>query len=307
MIYSFLSKTRPLNYAVLFGALFIFYVFWYIIGYSKGLEIVSWPWAIAIVIGLLLEMFVLDRTVAEGKLSGQSSFALFFFVLFILLFPSTTQDAKIVFANLSLVLAAYKLLGIDSLQDVRGHIFEASFWICMASLWNEWSLLFFISVFAAIYIYESTQPKNWFVPLLAMATSAILLQAALIVLGETSFWGAHYNFELNDFRFSWEEVGQTLLLPIFLVITIIMVIVNFVKLRQKGGGKLVLMQVLLALLISGMLMSVLGREPSNALVLFFPAALFFSNMLSGLRKRFIVDVFLFLLLLIAFLLLIATL
>nr|WP_299386076.1 DUF6427 family protein [Allomuricauda sp.] len=285
MISTFFGKTKPINYIVLSVFLFLFYclfIFLYLHenggAISIGLEVLS--------LGVLLLMiFVINRTVKTEKVTDFSSFAMLFFVLLLVAFSDVLLDKNAIFMSFFLLLAIWRLLAIKSIKNVKHKLFDASFLICLASLFYSWALLFLILVFIVINVYERKTVKNWMVPFLALLSVFVLVFAVTRLFGWPDFFLGHYNFSLGFL--DKEFLAQSEIPKIVIYISIIGIVSSliFLKVRRKGGGKLVPLRILFLSFILGVAISFLtGTVTTAILITFFPAAVFITNYLETIKK-----------------------
>ena len=163
MISSIFEKTKPINFIIVLVFLFLFYwsVQFHLLDYTfTDIEIVP---SIVVLTILLFSVFVVDFVVKRNKLTGTNSFAILFFTMLFVVFPETLGDSNAVFTSFFLLLAMRRLLSIKSLKNIKLKIFDSGLWICISSIFYEWSILYLLLVFAAIYIYDPKNIRNWLV------------------------------------------------------------------------------------------------------------------------------------------------
>jgi hypothetical protein len=74
----------------------------------------------------------------------------FFYFLLIVFFPSVLDNVNLVVANFFILLAFRRLISLQSLKASKEKIFDASFWIIVAALFQFWSILYLVLVFISI-------------------------------------------------------------------------------------------------------------------------------------------------------------
>jgi hypothetical protein len=85
----------------------------------------------------------------ENGLSKDSAYTVFLFLL-IVFFPSVLDNVNLVVANFFILLAFHRLISLQSLKASKEKIFDASFWIIVAALFQFWSILYLVLVFISI-------------------------------------------------------------------------------------------------------------------------------------------------------------
>ncbi|MCL6266680.1 DUF6427 family protein [Flagellimonas myxillae] len=285
MISSFFGKTKPINYIVLSVFLFLLYGLFLILNWNLEPEHFSFSLEILVLAVLLLTLFLINQIVKTEKVTEFSSFAMLFFVLFLLAFSEALADKNGIFTNFFLMLAVWRLLAIKSIKNVKHKIFDASFLICVASLFYEWALLFLILVFVVINVYERKTVKNWMVPLIAIITVFVLTLGITALLGTPDFFEERFRFPIGFLTDG--ALGQNSMLSILIYVSLIGILSSlvFLQVRRKGGGKLVPLRILFLAFAIGSIMAFLIPDGTGTiLITFFPAAVFATNFLETIKK-----------------------
>src|SRR3970282_2496096 len=110
----------------------------------------------------------------KNGLSKNSSYTIFFYLLFLLFFPSILDNINLIFSNLFILLALRRLLSLQSLTASKEKIFDASLWIFVASLFHFWSIIFIVLVFISIMFHVARDYRNWILPFIAFFTAGII-------------------------------------------------------------------------------------------------------------------------------------
>lgn len=286
MISSFFGKTKPINYIVLAIFLFLFYfsnVFFQLNGQKINQVI---PLELLLFAVLLFSVFIINQIVRTEKATESNSYAMLFFVLMIVTFSDELVLQNVIFANFFLLLAFWRILSIKSTRSVKHKIFDASLLIAIASLFYDWALAFMLLVFFVIGVYDRKTFKNWLVPFLGMATIFVLSFTVLKLKGDLNFFKEHYQFSLG--LFTTKSFFQVLNIKtlIYLILTVIVSLVVFVRLRNVSGGKLLLLRLvfLIFVLATGIILFT-PADASPVLLTFFPSAVFLTNYFEGIKKR----------------------
>jgi len=218
-------------------------------------------------------------------------------------YPEIMMDWNMVFCNFFLLLSLGRLLSMRTIRNIKHKIFDASFFIGLASLFVDWALLYLVLVFLVINLYDQRNFKNWLIPFIAIIVLGILAFTVLQFYDGLPFLKNHYQFQINyvnrDFT-SFEMIKS-----IFYVFVIIsMTILVFLKLRQKGGGKLLILRILFfAFILSVTIMSFSSKDTNFALLGFFPASAFLTNYLETIKQKRYKEIAIFLFIFIPFLIL----
>ncbi len=285
MISSFFGKTKPINYIVLSVFLFLVYCFYSGHHLLNTESTIAVPLEILTVGALLLMLFVINQVVKTEKVTDFSSYAMLFFVLLLLTFSDTLLDKNAIFASFFLMIAVWRLLAIKSSKNVKHKIFDSSLLIGLASLFYEWALIFLVLVFVVINVYDRKTAKSWMVPMAACITLFICAFTILKVYGELSFFEQHYRFPLDFLSTSLLVQKGIAKLLIYTALILVVSSLVFLKVRKKGGGKLVPLRIVFLAFVLGIILCIFTFNGSSTiLITFFPAAVFLTNYLESIKK-----------------------
>ncbi len=286
MISSFFGKTKPINYIVLAILLFLFYFtdVFFQIGEQRINQVIALELLLFTV--LLFSVFTINQIVRAEKATESNSYAMLFFLLLIVTFSDELVLQYVIFANFFLLLAFWRILSVKSIRNVKHKIFDASLLITIASLFYDWALAFMFLVFFVIGVYDRRTFKNWLVPFLGMATIFFLTFTFLQLKGSLNFFEEHYQFSLG--LFTTKSFFQVLNIKtlIYLILTIIVSVLVFVRLRNTSGGKLLLLRIVFLIFVLGTgIILFTPADASPVIITFFPAAVFFANYFEAIAKR----------------------
>jgi hypothetical protein len=285
MISSFFGKTKPINYVVLSVFLFLFYAGFVFLKANQEISVDTIPLNVLAVGVLLLSIYIINRIVRVEKVTDFSSYAILFFVLLIVAFSEVLADKNAIFCNFFLLLATWRLLAIKSIKNVKHKIFDASLLICAASLFYDWALVFFVLVFFVINVYDRKTFKNWLVPIIGVLTFFILTFAFLRLNGETFFFAEHYRFSFDFLKTDFFSNPGIIKLLFYVLLLLAVMSLVFLKVRKKGGGKLVPLRIVFLAFVFGIFISLFkSNSASPVLIAFFPAAVFLTNYLETIKK-----------------------
>ena len=174
MITSFFRKSTPLNYStVILGLLFFFFYYQikHVTGDNSWTNIVS---KCVILAALFVSMFITNFIVKKNGLSKDSAYTVLLFFLFLLFFPGILNNTSLLLSNFFILLATRRIISLHSLKASKEKIFDASLWVFIAALFHFWSILFIVLIFIAILFHVARDYRNWFLPIIAFFSIAIL-------------------------------------------------------------------------------------------------------------------------------------
>ncbi|WP_394974388.1 hypothetical protein [uncultured Croceitalea sp.] len=286
MISSFFSKTKPINYLVLLIFLLVFYL---INLFTVQVEIGNIILLISFLIAILLQVIGVQEIVRTRKITNPTSFSMLFFVLLCMAIPQVVNNKEVVFCNLFLMLSINRLLALKNLKQVKQKIFDATLWICVASIFDSWVLLFLIVVFLAVYVYGTKEFKNWLVPLVAITFFLLLMWAFLILTKNIGFLEEHYIFPISR-NFSNDFIQNFSIKPfVYIVVVISLILIVFIKQGYQGVGRIVHLRLLLVYFLVAIITFIVQTVEANNYILilysFFPAAVFATNFIETFKRK----------------------
>ena len=187
MITSIFKKSKPINFIIVF---FITLLAFVTARTKFVLESIDTNYIFQ-QIGLFLVCFVsvllVNFIVSNHSLTKRNSYEILLFSLFLLSITQTTVNTNILFANFCLLLSFRRIISLRSMISPEKKLFDAAFWIAVATLFYFWAILFFIVIFAALLLYSDNKVKHWLIPFVGIATVFIISISVSIIYNNTFF------------------------------------------------------------------------------------------------------------------------
>jgi hypothetical protein len=304
MISGIFGKTKPINFIILQGFLFVFYWFVNFVlndnYYEPEKLVVKF-----VVLGILLfSVFAVDFIVKRNQITATNSFVILYFTLLIIIFPEVLLDDNAVFCNFFLLLALRRLISLKSLKNIKLKVFDATIWTLIASLFYDWAILYLILVGIAIYFYEPKNIKNWLVPLAGIFTIGIIVFCFLLITDNLAFLSNHYQLS-----FKFDVVGywmDSTKLAVYGIITFISATLVFIKMSKLGMGKIITMRLIAISLALGFTITFLKTSDDiyPVVITFCPGAIFLAKYVELIKKTTLKEIALMVSLIAPFLILI---
>ena len=291
MISSIFGKTKPINYIIVLTFLFLLY--WLVQLYTplNALDTGGILVKIAALVALVLSVFLVNFIIQRNKITGPNSFAILFFGLFFMVFPETLLDFRAIFCTFFLLLATRRMLSIRSLKDIKLKVFDATLWVLVSSLFCNWSLFFLLLVFAAIYIYDPKNIRNWLVPLVSTFVFGMISYSILLLTNNENFLLEQYTFSVEfnkEYFLNWGRSARFLL---YVILVIGLGGWSFLKLGNSGLGKVTSMRLIGLSFVLGLVVYLFSFSERNTIILtFFPAVIFLTNYIESIQKEKIKEV-----------------
>jgi len=287
MISNFFSKSKPIHYIVVSVILLLVFVLsrFNILQENSSLFIIAKH--IGLLVTALLSVFVFDFLVSRNGLTKKNSYNILLFVLYFAILPQTLVYADLLFANFFVLLALRRLISLRSQKDITKKLFDASFWIAIATLFYFWSALFFVIVIAALLVYIITDVKNYLIPIIGIATVAVLAISYFIVIEKDIFiyLGGLYDYSVDFSPLNSKRIiiGSTLLLS-FGLWSLFYYIKN-IKTQMKSyrpSFKLIVLSAIIAIVIIAIAPS---KNGSEFIFLFAPLSIIMTNYLEVISEK----------------------
>ncbi len=157
MLTSFFGASKPINFAVIILSVVLFYSGYYILSDYYELTALSILSRFLILLLYLFSLGVLNFVVKRNTLTKRTTYIIFFFACFTMAIPQTFFNVNTVFSGLFVLLALRRIISLKTENDQKKKIFDAAFWIAIASLFFFWALLFLVVLYFAIVFYAPNE------------------------------------------------------------------------------------------------------------------------------------------------------
>ena len=227
MITSVFKKSTPLNYSLVVILILVFFFLFQIQDLSWVTSYFLVFQKVVLLCFILASFFLVNFITKKNGLSKDNGYAIFFYFLFLLFFPTIFNNPNIIYANFFVLLAVRRLISLQSLKDSKEKIFDASFWILIATLFQFWSILFLILVFVSIIFHVSRDYRNWVLPFIAFfAVSILFVMSSLIFKFDALSFiqeRAVIDFKIDYFKNNYENGAFSIYVAIALFFVVSMV------------------------------------------------------------------------------------
>lgn len=233
MLASVFNKSRPINYVLISAGLILAY-FLYLFKDSRWTDS-YWLILQSAALFLLLcgSLFLVNFITKKNTLTRNNTYAMFLFLVFLILFPTILINTSIIISSFFIMLALRRLISLQSLITPKEKIFDAAFWIFAASLFHFWSILFILLVFVSIVFHVSRDYRNWIIPFIAFFSVATIYTMAVLISGKgfinevTGKSGISFDFTY------FENIYQNIALAIFSSIAVLFAVTHTVSVPNK--------------------------------------------------------------------------
>lgn len=289
MLASVFNKSRPINYALI-GVLLVFFYFAYLF---KDTYWTEYTYLIFQKVGLFLllafSVFLVNFITRKNTLSKDNTYAMFLFMMFLVLFPTILVNTKIIISNFFLLLALRRLISLQSLITPKEKIFDASFWIFMAALFHFWCIIYIVLVFISIIFHVSRDYRNWIIPFIAFFAMVSMYIMIVLLFGNELFYDLFAEMRISfDFTY-FENIYQNLALAVFSSIAVLFAVAQVGMLSSKPLNLLSSYKKIIFSFLIGVGIYVLSADKNNSFLAFTfaPLAIMGANFLESQKVKWI--------------------
>jgi len=273
MITSVFKKSTPLNYSLVVILILVFFFMFQIKDPSWVTSYFLAFQKVSLLCFILASFFMINFIVKKNGLSKDNGYAILFYLLFLLFFPTIFNNPNVIYANFFILLALRRLISLQSLKASKEKIFDASFWIFVASLFQFWSVLFLILVFISIVFHVSRDYRNWVLPFIAFLAVAVLFYMTSLIfhIDAIAFFQerAVIDFRIDYFKNNYENGALSIFtaVALFFVTSMLMTLSNRPQIVHSSYKKIV------ACFFIAAFVYIISPNKSNDLLLFSIAPL----------------------------------
>jgi len=273
MITSVFKKSTPLNYSLVVILILVFFFMFQIKDPSWVSSYFLAFQKVSLLCFILASFFMINFIVKKNGLSKDNGYAILFYLLFLLFFPTIFNNPNVIYANFFILLALRRLVSLQSLKASKEKIFDAAFWVFVASLFQFWSILFLILVYISIVFHVSRDYRNWVLPFIAFLAVAILFYMTSLIfnIDVVAFFNerAVIDFKIDYFKNNYENAALSIYtaVALFFVTSMLMTLSNRPQIVHSSYKKVV------AYFFIAVLVFIISPNKSNDLLLFSIAPL----------------------------------
>lgn len=247
---------------------------------------------------VLISFFVLDFLVSKNNLTKRNNYKILLFGLFLVILPITFQINNILISNVFILFALRRIISLRTNLNVKKKLFDAAFWIGIASLFYFWSILFFPLIIAALMVYSLASIKNWIIPFIGLLTVALITISYLIIKPnqiEISNYFVVTSFDFSDYNYLNLIIGITILasLGIWALLFYIKNLKEKVK-RHRPSHILIIVSFLISVII---ILIAPNKNGSEFIFLFAPLSVIMANYLESIKEQWFAELFIWILIL----------
>lgn len=169
MLSTFFSTSKPIHYLMVFIMVVI------AVSSSFLWRVDFQWWQLSGILLLSASIAIYQFIISKNELTVSSSYALWITAVLMLMSLTINVSIRVLIALILILLALRRLLNLKTGRSAIRKIFDATFWITIATIFYQWSVLFYLVVFVSIFLYVRNDYKNWVAPFISIGCVLILL------------------------------------------------------------------------------------------------------------------------------------
>ncbi|CAM4083790.1 DUF6427 family protein [Gillisia limnaea] len=294
MLTSFFSKSKPVNFLAVIVVMALFYVFANSEVLFSDFNMSLIAKKTGILICFIIGVWVLDFIARKNELTQRSAFKIVLFAVFSVSFLPILRDNQVIVANLCILMALRRIISLKSHKEIQKKIFDATFWICIASLFYFWSILFLIVVYSGILMYTANYFKNWLIPAVAVL-AVLLLVTAFHIIFYDRFYSFQAWFQESSFNFQlYNEPDLFIPLSIILAVSFWTLFYYFGLFKKASINSRPTYTLVLITLLVSVAIAVFSpvKNGSEFIFFFVPLSIIASNYFESKREKIFKEILL---------------
>ena len=164
MITSFFKTSKPIHYIIFSVVLMALSFYQRTFGVNFDSNLLNYLNELAYLFVLIASLFTVIFIVTKNNLTQNNSFAALFFCLFIGVFPQVLEHTSTLISNLFILFSLRRILSLKNKKNIKKKLLDATFWICIATLFDSFSIFFFLPLFISLVLYSVFEIRNVLIP-----------------------------------------------------------------------------------------------------------------------------------------------
>lgn len=298
MLTSFFGKSKPVHLIAVIVLMAVYFLSANFREWFADLNLGEFFENFGVLLAFILSVLVLNFIAKKNELTRRSAYKILFFAVFSCSFIALLKNQQAIIANLCLLFALRRIISLKSSKVMQKKIFDATFWICIASLFYFWAILFVVVVYAGIMAYAA-RLKNWLIPPVAFLAVAAVTTSFHIIAYD-SFYTFPEWFQASSFDFEQYRDPQ-ILVPLSIILALMLwTVTNYLGVIQRASVSLrPSFNLVLLSLFSAIAIALFSphKDGSELIFFFVPLSIIASSYFDSNRDKIFREVLLIILIL----------
>jgi len=300
MITNFFKQAKPIHFVLISTFLLMVFI-------ASKIYVIHEPLTVklfakqAFYFGIVLaSLFLLDFFASRNSLTKKNSYKLLMFGLFMAMLPETLLNSRTLMANFFILLALRRIISLRTQKEIKKKLFDATFWISIATLLYFWAVLFFILIFAALILYSIITIKNWIVPLTGVL-AVLIIWVSIMLVTNSDFSNYFDELFVYNFDFTGLNSARIIISTTILISYGTWASFYFIKhLKDKSKSLRPSFIIIIISSIISLLIILISpyKDGSEFIFLFAPLSIIMTNYLETTKEKWFQEVLIWVLVLI---------
>jgi hypothetical protein len=177
-------------------------------------------------------------------------------------------------------------------------VFDAAFWISLATLLCFWASLYYILIFAALLLFTITDIKNWLIPFVGILTVGVICVCFLLitntdVISYFSNFNTDISLDFSTLNSSQIVLSSTVILSYF--VWAIFFYIKNIKTKSKSYKPSYLLILLAALIAIAIIIISPQKTGAEFIFLFAPLSIIMANYLEIISEKWFKEILIWIL------------
>lgn len=252
MLTNFFKRSKPIQFLLVGVYMSVFFIIANFFNTKVSFSTLYILKNIGFLLVYLASMSIINFLVKRSGVTKKNTFTIILFAVFTVSFFPVLQSEFILLSAFFLLLGLRRLINLKTGIHYPQKIFDATLWICVATLFYFPCICFLILPYLGILFYTPEKLKYWLIPIVAFLTVVILnLSFQLLVNDYISIskyiFSPDYHFDLYRKNSILFPLSVLLAFSIWVLFNYFKRIQKSVK-RQKKGLYLILFTWLISIL-----------------------------------------------------------
>lgn len=286
MLTSYFSTSRLSNLLFSMGYLLVFLL----IARAEFFNPLSWGIffrEFLIILLVMASLLAFNFIAKKNVLTQHNAYKTLFLATFTCMLLPALENSDLLLASFLCLLAVRRIISLKSQQDSIKKIFDASFLICLASLFHFWSILLLFLVYFGVFLHLRRYANLYLIPITALFTAALIVTQVDLLLTDTFFtieqWVVPSNLDFSSYS------DPSVFIPVSIVIALtIWPLFSYLGTIQRiSGHHKSSFQLVLMWLLIGIAVAVMGETKDGGELIFLipPMAIVLTHYVQNLEDK----------------------
>ena len=301
MLANFLKKSTPAHFIYLILLLLLYFLFTvspeFESEFKFALVFEKLAYFLVLIFLLSVEVFVIKK----NDLTKDSAYGLYFAVLLLGSFNATLTHSNYLFATIFLLLASRKIYSLRSHKSTIAKVFDASLWIGVGFLYFNWTALFLLVLYGALFNFRLFNWRTLLTPVLGFGTVILIFFSYHLWFDSLIVFYKAFSFDYAISLPSLYQLRFSIPLVFYMVLVFISMVVLVPRIGTIGSMFARSWKTLVLQLLIGIIIVVITPFKNGASILFvlMPLPIICTNYLMVLKSKYIKNLILYVALLIS--------